>query len=71
MASIPKCLRDIRLSPVQILRDNFGRTPLRCDEGEVRNDLGAAQERHACECQLVRLIPLSQLFRRETDHSLQ
>lgn len=30
--------------PGNILRRNHGRDPLRCDVGEVRNNLGAAQD---------------------------
>lgn len=39
-------------TPAAILWREHGRRPLNCDEGEIRNDLGAAQtaaaERHWC-----------------------
>jgi hypothetical protein len=36
-------------TPAQILRRNFNRTPLRCDEGEVRQDFAGIQA-HAQVC---------------------
>lgn len=39
--------------PSRILRDNFGRTPLRSDRGPVRNRLAASQERQALICTMI------------------
>lgn len=36
--------RSQRRTPAQILARNLGRTPLRCDGGPVRQDLGRTQE---------------------------
>ena len=61
MATLTR-VKDFAKSPATILRLNFGRKPLRCDQGPVRNCLAKSQANWGLVCKMISLVPFSYWF---------
>lgn len=53
---------EIHRSPVSILKENFGRSPLDCTRGPVRNNLGESASIRAVECSISRVSFAARIF---------